>query len=65
MAAAGEPPNLYLMKPDGSGRVRLTKGSVQDAYATWSPDGRFVYFVQFHKEGGRIYRLRVKDGHCL
>jgi len=65
VAAAGEPPNLHVMKPDGSGRVRLTKGTVQDAYATWSPDGRFIYFVRFHEEGGRIYRLRVKDGHRL
>jgi TolB protein len=64
VAAAGEKPNLYVMKPDGSGRTRLTQGADQDAYATWSPDGRHIYFVRFHPEGGRVYRLRMRNGRC-
>jgi len=64
VAAAGEKPNLYVMKPDGSGRTRLTESVDQDAYATWSPDGRHIYFVRFHPEGGRVYRLGMRNGRC-
>ena len=64
VAAAGEKPNLYIMKPDGGGRTRLTAGVDQDAYATWSPDGRYIYFVRFHPQGGRVYRLRMQNGRC-
>lgn len=64
VAAPGEKPNLYLMKPNGEGRTRLTEGADQDAYATWSSDGRFLYFVRFHPEGGRIYRMRMDGGRC-
>lgn len=64
IAAPGEKPNLYVMKPDGSGRTRLTQGADQDAYATWSPDGRYIYFVRFHPEGGRVYRLGMRNGRC-
>lgn len=64
VAEAGEKPNLYIMGPDGGGRRRLTAGADQDAYATWSADGRYIYFVRFHPEGGRVYRLRMRDGGC-
>jgi Tol biopolymer transport system component len=64
VAAAGEKPNLYVMKPDGTRRTRLTQGADQDAYATWSPDGRYVYFVRFHPEGGRVYRMEMRNGRC-
>jgi Tol biopolymer transport system component len=64
VTAPGEKPNLYIMKPDGSGRTRLTQGTDQDAYATWSSDARFIYFVRFHPEGGRVYQLRMRNGRC-
>ena len=62
--AAGAQPNLYVMRADGSGKVRLTQGADKDAYATWSRDGRNLYFVRFHAAGGRVYRLRVNGGRC-
>lgn len=61
---AGQEPNLYVMKADGSGKTRLTSGPDKDAYATWSRDGRQLYFVRFAKDGGRIYRLKMKNGAC-
>lgn len=64
VAAAGEKPNLYVMKSDGSGRTRLTRGGEQDAYATWSREADYLYFVRFHPEGGRVYRLGMRDGRC-
>jgi len=62
--APGEQPNLFLMKREGSGKYRLTDGPDKDAYATWSRDGRAIYFVRFAKDGGRIYRLKMKNGAC-
>jgi len=64
VSTAGEKPNLYVMKADGSGRTRLTRGADQDAYSTWSPDGRFIYFVRFHSGGGRVYRMAMRNGRC-
>lgn len=61
---AGEQPNLYVMKNDGSGKYRLTSGPDKDAYSTWSRDGRAIYFVRFGKDGGRIYRLKMRNGAC-
>jgi TolB protein len=62
--APGEQPNLYLMRRDGSGRYRLTSGADKDAYATWSADGRAVYFVRFGKGDSRIYRIALRSGSC-
>lgn len=62
--AAGSEPNLYVMKADGSGRARLTQGAAKDAYATWSPDGRYIYFVRFEDGGSKILRLRMNGGRC-
>ena len=49
---------------DGSGKYRLTDGPDKDAYATWAPNGRAIYFVRFGKGDSRIYRLRMRNGHC-
>lgn len=57
--------NLYVMRADGSGRARLTKGAEKDAYATWSPDGKYIYFVRFGAKDSRIFRVRMGDGRCL
>ena len=62
--AAGEQPSLFIMKADGSGKYRLTDGTDKDAYATWAPNGRAIYFVRFGKGDSRIYRLRIRNGHC-
>jgi Tol biopolymer transport system component len=64
VAKAGAQPNLYLMRSDGTGRRRLTTGESKDAYATWAPDGRSLYFVRFDADGSKIYRLRMGEGHC-
>jgi TolB protein len=56
--------DIYVMKADGSGRKRLTAHPDKDAYATWSPDGRFLYFMRQSDEGVSLYRLRMKGGDC-
>lgn len=61
---AGAQPNLYVMRRDGSGRIRLTEGAAKDAYATWSPNGRALYFVRFAEGGAKILRLKMRGGAC-
>jgi Tol biopolymer transport system component len=36
---------IYLIQPDGSGLIRLTKDPATDTDPTWSPDGRQIAFV--------------------
>jgi TolB protein len=60
----GRQPNLYVMRRDDKGRVRLTEGATKDAYATWSPDGRSIYFVRFSEGGSTILRLKIRGGAC-
>ena len=64
MPAPGAQPNLYVMRRDGKGRVRLTEGVAKDAYATWSPDGRAIYFVRFGEGGSTILRMKMRGGAC-
>jgi len=62
--APGRQPNLYVMRRDGSGRVRMTEGAAKDAYATWSPDGRSIYFVRFGEGGSTILQMKMRGGAC-
>ena len=38
--------NIYVCKPDGSGRVQLTKAGKSVNCARWSPDGSSIYYVK-------------------
>ena len=49
---------LCLARPDGSRRVRLTRGD--DHSPTWSPDGRFVAFARQARDES-VFRIVIAD----
>ena len=46
--------DIWKMDPDGTHRVRLTRGPQQDYDAAWSPNGRMLVFVR----NGDIFKMR-------
>ena len=62
---AGAQPHLFVMRINGTSRRQLTDSTDKDAYATWSKDGRSIYFVRFSESGSTIQRVRLSEGRCL
>jgi len=52
--ATGKETNLWLIRPDGTGRQRLTEGG-KDRGAAWSPDGDQLAFVRQLDNGFALY----------
>ena len=53
---------LYVMDfPNGTPR-RLGAGEGNDAQPTWSPDGQWIGFVTWTREGGHAYKVRASGG---
>jgi dipeptidyl-peptidase-4 len=63
--AAGTPNaivDLYVMKPDGSGRLQVDLGADKDIYLTrvnWSPDAQTLYVQRQNRAQTRIDLLKV------
>ena len=53
--------DIYIMNPDGSGRVNLTGHNAEDSEPTWSPSGRHILFTSGRDGGNDIYRMKA-DG---
>ena len=53
--------DIYIMNPDGTGRVNLTRHNAKDSEPTWSPSGRHILFTSNRDGGNDIYRLNA-DG---
>jgi Tol biopolymer transport system component len=57
--------DIYAMRADGSGRVRLTRGPVDplagtgDSAPAWSPDGTTLAFVRMRRVGFEDFRSQV------
>ena len=50
--------NLWICRPDGSGKTQLTKYAKSVNAAKWSNDGAYVYFLQ----GGQLWKAPFKGG---
>ena len=60
----GGPTSLYLVNPNGTGLVRLTKGYQHDAQPSWSPDGSRIAFESTRRGDTDVYVIRP-DGSSL
>lgn len=52
---------LYTMRPDGTGRRRLTRNDVDDLAPVWSPNGRLIAFTR-GREGSAAIWVAAPDG---
>ena len=52
---------IYLMNPDGSEQVNLTKNLADDLFPAWSPSGEQILFVS-NRDGMRDLYLMDADG---
>ncbi len=58
---------LYLMRPDGSRKTRLTFNEGNDRWPEWSADGRHIYYWSNHHRrpthlfAGDIFRMTLPD----
>jgi dipeptidyl aminopeptidase/acylaminoacyl peptidase len=52
---------VYVVSPDGGLPQRVTKHPAQDSGATWSNDGRFIYFSSDRGGRSRLLKMRVGD----
>lgn len=65
--------DIYVMNPDGSNQVRLTKSPLIDVSPVWSPTGEQILFVSGHSgamdlyvmdaNGSRLRRVFGNPGH--
>jgi Tol biopolymer transport system component len=52
---------IYIMNPDGSEQVNLTRDPAEDLFAVWSPDGKEILFAS-DRNGTRDLYLMDADG---
>jgi len=55
---------IYIMKRDGSGVVRLTYNSFYDYEPAWSPNGQYIAFVSYREGNYEIYVMNA-DGSAI
>lgn len=54
--------DLYVMRADGSGVRRLTRGGPDETGVSFSPSGRRILFARERAGGSAIYTMRAKGG---
>ena len=53
--------DIYIMNPDWSGRINLTRHDAQDSEPTWSPSGKHILFTSDRDGDNDLYRMNA-DG---
>ena len=56
--------DIYKMRPDGSGRMRLTVDALDNEFPNWSPDGTRIAFNSNRDdpENYEVYTMRARGG---
>jgi Tol biopolymer transport system component len=57
--------DIYVVRVDGSGSRRLTRGPGSEVSAVWSPNGRRLLFAGDRDGDYEIYALRLSDGKVV
>lgn len=50
---------LYVMELPNGAPKRLTTSEVVEAQPTWSPDGAWIGYVTWQRDGGSVYKVRA------
>ena len=53
--------DIYIMNPDGTGRINLTRHKAKDSEPAWSPSGRHILFTSDRDGDNDLYRMNA-DG---
>ena len=56
--------DLWLSSVDGELTRQLTTHAANDTDPTWSPDGRFVYFLSSRGDSRQIWRIAIDGGEA-
>jgi Tol biopolymer transport system component len=54
--------HIYTMSLPGGGPRRLTKSTDREYQPVWSPDGRWIAYVTWSRDGGHIWKTRSDGG---
>ena len=66
--------DLFLVRPDGSGMLQLTRDPARDRGPVWMPDGRILFFSDrsglydawsIHADGSGLQRLTATRGEAV
>lgn len=56
---------IYIVRPDGTGAMNLTKGMGPNSHPVWSPDSKHIAFVSRRDDNSEIYVIDVDGSHLL
>ena len=56
--------DIYVMTPDGTEPLNLTKNSAVELHPSWSPDGNWIYFDSNRSGSFDSYRVRPDGSDC-
>jgi dipeptidyl aminopeptidase/acylaminoacyl peptidase len=59
-----EDPEIWVVRPDGTGRQQLTDNDAKDNSPQWSADGTKIVFVSNRSGADQIWVMDA-DGRCL
>ncbi len=62
LGGSGGNPDIYVLDLQTQSLTRITDDPSIDTEATWSPDGKFLYFTSDRAGGPQIYRVGINPG---